>query len=272
LRSDGTSVYITQDLGTAESRYKKFKFDRAIYVVANEQEYHFRVLFLTLQKLGFDWAKNLYHLSYGMVSLPGGKIKSREGKTADADDLIATMITAAKDIMTKPEKKIASSDEQKKDIANIVGLGALKFFMLSTNPQKNIVFKPEESISFDGYTATFIQYTHARISTMLKKVDKINNLSKIKDYSFNKEERKLIKILLLFTETIQKSAEKQNPSLLTQYLFDLAKTFNNFYQQHSILNADNEESKQVRLSISKLSKNVIKDGLALLGIKAPDIM
>lgn len=272
LRSDGTSVYITQDLGTAESRYKKFKFDRAIYVVANEQEYHFKVLFLTLQKLGFEWAKNLYHLSYGMVSLPGGKIKSREGKTADADELIATMISTAKDIMTKAEKKIDSTDEEKKDIANIVGVGALKFFMLSTNPQKNIVFKPEESISFDGYTAAFIQYTHARISTMLKKAGKVNKLSKIKNYSFNKEERKLIKILLLFTETIQKSAEKQNPSLLTQYLFDLAKTFNNFYQQHSILNADNEESKQFRLIISKLSKNVIKDGLALLGIKAPDIM
>ncbi|MFA6466349.1 MAG: arginine--tRNA ligase [Patescibacteria group bacterium] len=272
LRSDGTSVYITQDLGTAESRYKKFKFDQAIYVVANEQEYHFKVLFLTLQKLGFDWAKNLYHLSYGMVSLPGGKIKSREGKTADADELITTMINSAKEIMSKAEKKVDSSEEQKEDISKIVGLGALKFFMLATNPQKNIVFKPAQSISFDGYTGTFIQYTHARISTMLKKGDKINNLTKIKDFNFNKEERKLVKTLLIFTNIIQKAAIDKNPSLISQYLFDLAKTYNNFYQQHSVLNAEGQSSKQIRLAISKLTKNVLKDGLALLGIKAPEIM
>jgi arginyl-tRNA synthetase len=272
LRSDGTSVYVTQDLGTAEARYKKFKFDQAIYVVGNEQEYHFKVLFLILEKLGFDWAKNLHHLSYGMVSLPGGKIKSREGKTADADDLIATMKDKAKEIMAKAEKKIDSSEKQKQDIANIVGLGALKFFMLGTSPQKNIVFKPEESISFDGYTGTFIQYTHARISTILNKANKISNISKIKDFNFNKEEKKLVKILLEFTTTIQKSAINQNPSLLTQYLFDLAKTYNNFYQKHSVLNAEDENTKQVRLNISKLTKQVLKDGLALLGIQAPDMM
>jgi arginyl-tRNA synthetase len=263
LRSDGTSVYMTQDLGTAERRHKKFKFDQAIYVVGNEQDYHFKVLFLILKKLGYKWADNLYHLSYGMVSLPGGKMKSREGKTADADDLIATMISTAKKLTTKSNKK---------EIAEIVGLGALKFFMLATNPQKNIVFKPEESISFDGYTGTFIQYTHARISTMLNKADKINNLSKIKDFDFNKEEKKLVKTLLAFTEIIQKSASNQNPSLLTQYLFDLAKTYNNFYQQHSVLQADNENTKQIRINISKLTKQVLKDGLALLGIKSPDMM
>ena len=272
LRSDGTSVYITQDLGTAHRRYKKFKFNSLIYVVANEQDYHFKVLFLILKKLGYTWAESLYHLSYGMFSLPGGKIKSREGKTADADELIVTMIAQAKEIMAKAEKKITTSEKENREIARIVGLGALKFFILGANPQKNIVFKPEESISFDGYTGTFIQYTHARISTILSKADKISKISKIKDFDFNKEEKKLTKFLLMFTNTIQKSAINQNPSLLTQYLFDLAKTYNNFYQQHSVLNADNKDTKQIRLSISKLTKQVLKDGLALLGIEAPDVM
>jgi arginyl-tRNA synthetase len=272
LRSDGTSVYITQDLGTAHRRYKKFKFNSLIYVVANEQDYHFKVLFLILKKLGYTWAESLYHLSYGMFSLPGGKIKSREGKTADADELIVTMIAQAKEIMAKAEKKITTSEKENREIARIVGLGALKFFILGANPQKNIVFKPEESISFDGYTGTFIQYTHARISTILSKADKISKISKIKDFDFNKEEKKLTKLLLIFPNTIQKSAINHNPSLLTQYLFDLAKTYNNFYQQHSVLNADNEDTKQIRLNISKLTKQVLKDGLALLGIEAPDVM
>ncbi|OGY93693.1 MAG: arginine--tRNA ligase [Candidatus Komeilibacteria bacterium RIFOXYC1_FULL_37_11] len=272
LRSDGTSVYITQDLGTAEKRYKKFKFDQAIYVVANEQEYHFKVLFLTLAKLGFKWAKNLHHLSYGMVSLPGGKIKSREGKTADADELIATMIRQAQAVMNKAEKKIDSSDEQKANIATIVGLGALKFFMLSTNPQKNIIFKPEESISFDGYTGTFIQYTHARIFNMLKKNTKLNNLSELKEVSFNDEEKKLIRSILSFTETVQKAAITYNPSLITQYLFELAKIYNNFYQKHKVLNAPDEKTKQSRLQISQITKKTLKEGLKLLGIEAPEIM
>lgn len=270
LRSDGTSVYITQDLGTAYRRYKKFKFDQAIYVVANEQDYHFKVLFLTLKKLGFEWAKNLYHLSYGMISLPGGRIKSREGKTADADQLIETMISSAKKIMAQAEKKVDSSTEEKEKIAKIVGLGALKFFMLSTAPQKNIVFKPEESISFDGYTATFIQYTHARISNVLKKSSQ--NKKSPKDFIFNVEEKKLIKHLLLFNDTIAKAAENYNPSLITQYLFDLAKIYNNFYHQHSVLSADTEEQKQIRLNISHSTKTIIKKGLNLLGIEAPELM
>ncbi|MFA6307966.1 MAG: arginine--tRNA ligase [Patescibacteria group bacterium] len=275
LRSDGTSVYITQDLGTAKRRYKKFKFDQAIYVVGNEQEYHFKVLFLILKKLGYAWAKNLYHLSYGMISLPGGKIKSREGKTADADALIATMIDQAKEIINNSTKQKDVSSKalaKDKDIASIVGIGALKFFMLSTNPQKNIIFKPAESISFDGYTGTFIQYTHARISNMLKKATKINDISKIENFNFNKEEKKLVKLLLAFPDTIKNSASNQNPSLVTQYLFDVAKTYNNFYQQHSVLKADDENTKQIRLNISQLTKKVLKDGLALLGIEAPDVM
>lgn len=273
LRSDGTSVYITQDLGTAEKRYKKFKFDQAIYVVGNEQEYHFKVLFLTLEKLGFKWAKNLHHLSYGMVSLPGGKIKSREGKTADADDLIETMITEAKKVMAKAEKKIAGSAEQKQNIATMVGLGALKFFMLSTNPQKNIVFKPAESISFDGYTGTFIQYTHARIFNLLKKASAIKiSLSKSDALNFNEEEKKIIRHVLNFEQIVQKSATTYNPSLIAQYLFDLAKIYNNFYQKHQVLNATDEKTKQTRLSISKITKQTLKAGLNMLGIEAPDVM
>lgn len=272
LRSDGTSVYITQDLGTAKRRYKKFKFDQAIYVVANEQDYHFKVLFLTLKKLGFKWADNLYHLSYGMVSLPGGKIKSREGKTADADELIEIMVSSAQSMMAKASKKIDTSDKQKKQIAKIVGLGALKFFMLSTAPQKNIVFKPEESISFDGYTGTFIQYTHARIANVIKKADKIKALSKLTDLKFNKEEYRLVKSLANFNKIIQSAALEKNPSIISKYLFDLAKTYNNFYHEHSVLQAENDNSKQIRLNISKLTKQTLKEGLNLLGIEAPDTM
>ncbi|MBT6690901.1 arginine--tRNA ligase [Candidatus Parcubacteria bacterium] len=272
LRSDGTSVYITQDLGTAHARYKKFKFDRLIYVVANEQDYHFKVLFLILKKLGYSWADSLHHLSYGMFSLPGGKIKSREGKTADADELIATMIAQAKDIISKAEKKVATSEKEKEKIARIVGLGALKFFILGTNPQKNIVFKPEESISFDGYTGTFVQYTHARISTMLNKAGKISPNAKVASIDFNSEEKKLVKTLLEFPQKIILSANDYNPSILTQYLFDLAKTYNNFYQHHQVINVDSKKIKQARLSISLQTKNTLTKGLALLGIEAPEVM
>ena len=272
LRSDGTSVYMTQDIGTAVRRYKKFKFDQAIYVVASEQDYHFKVLFLILKKLGYDWAKDLHHLSYGMVDLPDGKIKSREGKTADADELIAKMITKAKEIMDQAEKKVATNDEEKEEIAREVGIGALKFFMLSTNPQRNVTFVPEESISFDGYTGTFIQYTHARISTMLKKANKITSLTKLDTPDYNDEEKKLIKTLVGFPETIKNSATDYNPAHLSQYLFNLAKTYNNFYQHHSVLSADNENLKQIRLNLSQETKNILAKGLNLLGIKAPKIM
>lgn len=270
LRSDGTSVYITQDLGTASKRYKKFKFDKSIYVVANEQEYHFKVLFLTLQKMGYQWADKLYHLSYGMVSLPGGKIKSREGKTADADDLMVKMTEEAKNVMNKANKKVAATKQEKEESAKIVGLGALKFFMISSAPSKNIVFKPEESISFDGYTATFIQYTHARISNVLAKSKKINKT--IKDYKFNAEEAKLIKLVMAYPMHTLKAGENYNPSIISQYLFELAKAYNHFYQKHSILEADKEEQIKNRIQISILVQKTIKDALALLGIAAPDKM
>lgn len=272
LRSDGTSVYLTQDLGTATRRHKKFKFDEAIYVVGNEQDYHFKVLFLTLKKLGYKWADNLHHLSYGMISLPGGKIKSREGKTADADDLIAEMTKVAKDVMDKAEKKVNTSEENKQDISKIVGLGALKFFMLSANPQKNIVFKPSESISFDGYTGTFVQYTHARISSILKRTDKIKKIKDLPAISFNNEEKKLIKTILEFPNVVSKSAREYNPSLISQYVFELAKVYNNFYNEHPVLKAEDNNIKQIRLNISLITKNTLAKGLRLLGIESPEQM
>jgi arginyl-tRNA synthetase len=272
LRSDGTSVYMTQDLGTAKQRFDKFKLDKSIYVVANEQDYHFKVLILILKKLGFDWAENLYHLSYGMVALPDGKIKSREGKTADADDILSEMETKAAEIMSKADKKITTSKQEKIKISKIVGLGALKFFMLGTNPQKNIVFNPEESISFDGYTGTFVQYTHARISTMLGKAGKISPAAKLESINFNEEEQRLVKALLDFPEAVKRVAQDYNTATLTQYLFDLAKTYNNFYQHHQVLKANDEQTKQMRLNISLQTKNTLKKGLALLGIDAPEVM
>jgi arginyl-tRNA synthetase len=273
LRADGTSVYVTQDLGLAKQRYDEYKFDQAIYVVANEQDYHFKVLFFALQKLGFEWADNLYHLSYGMVNMPDGKIKSREGKTADADDIMNEMNTKAKEIMKQATKKVESKNKNPKQIAEHVGLGALKFFMLGTNPQKNIIYNPQESISFDGYTGTFVQYTHARIANILNKADKIKKLNKL-DFSgeFNTEENKLAKLLLDFPKSIQDTAVSYNPSNLTQYLFEVAKTFNNFYQHHSVLQAENDNLKNIRLHLCSQTKQVLKSGLELLGIDAPDVM
>ncbi|PWB38723.1 MAG: arginine--tRNA ligase [Parcubacteria group bacterium] len=272
LRSDGTSVYMTQDLGTAKERYEEYKFDRAIYVVASEQERHFKVLFATLKKLGFAWAEKLYHLSYGMMSLPSGKIKSREGVTADADDLMDRVHQKAKEVMAAAEKQITTNAQEEENIAEIVGLGALKFFMLGTTPQKNIIFKPSESISFDGYTGPFIQYTHARINNLLKKYGKKITAKLKSDEKFNTEEKELITTLLDFPEIIKKSALDYNPAVLCQYLFNLAKTFNNFYQNHSVLSAETEDLKKMRLLLSAQTKKVLFDGLALLAINAPEVM
>ncbi len=269
LRSDGTSVYVTQDLGTAKQRYDQYKFDKGIYVVGSEQDYHFKVLFSILKKLNFDWAKKLVHLSYGLFSLPDGRIKSREGKTADADDLMDAMHNKARQIMSKAKKQVKTNDKQEEAIAEIVGLGALKFFVLGTNPQKNITFNPEESVSFDGYTGTFIQYTHARINTMLKKAKlKKTNF----DIEFNEEEKKLVKLLIKYPQAIEDSALEYNPAILTQYLFNLSRTFNNFYQLHPVLKAENENLKQLRLHLSKHTQTILKDGLNLLGIEAPELM
>ena len=273
LRKDGTSVYITQDLGTAQIRQNKYNLNKCIYIVASEQNYHFKILFLILKKLGFKWADNLYHLSYGMVNLPEGKMKSREGKVVDADYIIKEMKSKSKKMMSQVEKQIKTTKEEKEKISNIVGLGALKFFLLSTNPKKDITFNPKDSISFDGYTGPFIQYTHARISNILKKGGNIKNLNKLYfDINFNKEESNLLKLLLNFNEIVNDTANNYNPSILTKYLFNLSKTFNNFYQHHSILNAETDNLKQIRLNICKETKKVLNKGLKLLGIQAPNIM
>ncbi|MCB9802750.1 arginine--tRNA ligase [Candidatus Nomurabacteria bacterium] len=273
LRADGTSVYITQDLGMAKQRHDQYKFDQMIYVVANEQNYHFQVLFATLKAIGFPWAENLHHLSYGMVNLPDGKMKSREGKVVDADDLILEMKNKASEVMAKATKQVASSVEQKIKSSEQVGLGALKFFCLSTSPQKDITFNPTESISFDGYTGPFIQYTHARINNILTKAEKIPQFA---DLNFNleisAEEKKLLKILLNFPDSIKNSALDHNPATLTQYLFDLAKTFNNFYQQHSVLQAESPDLQQFRLFLANATKQILSSGLELLGIEAPETM
>ncbi len=269
LRKDGTSVYMTQDFGTAKNRFDKLKLNKLIYIVGNEQDYHFKALFLILKKLGFNWSDNLHHLSYGMVNLPEGKMKSREGTVVDADDIIQEMKDKTKEVIENAEKKIEGDKEK---IIDIVGLGALKFFMLKTNPKKDTVYNPKESISFDGYTGPFIQYTHARISNILKKGKKIKNIKKLTFNNINKEEVKLMKILLDFPEIIKKSGLEYNPSILTNYLFNLAKVYNNFYQNHSVLNAETENLKNIRLQLSKETKNILNKGLELLGIQSPDIM
>ncbi|MBT4349542.1 arginine--tRNA ligase [bacterium] len=273
LRGDGTSVYITQDLGTAKDRYDEFELDNMIYVVANEQNYHFKILFLILKKLGYNWADNLHHLAYGMVNLPDGKMKSREGNVVDADDMIKEMKTKATDIMAKAQKQIKTTAKQDQQTAEMVGLGALKFFMLSTNPQKDMTFDPQASISFDGYTGPFIQYTHARINNILKKAANIPVLEDLdKKLKLNDEEKILLKLLLNFPETITQATISYNPATLTQYLFELAKIFNHFYQQHSVLQADDENTKHLRLQLCLQTKKILAKGLKLLGIEAPEVM
>ena len=272
LRADGTSVYITQDLGTAKNRFDEFEFDKMIYVVANEQNYHFQVLFLTLKKLGFAWAENLHHLAYGMVNLPDGKMKSREGNVVDADNLIIEMEEKAKVIISQAEKQISHDQASIEEISQTVGLGALKFFILGVNPQKDMIFDPQASISFDGYTGPFVQYTHARIQNILNKANKKIDYNFSLDFKIEVSEKKLAKILLNFPETIKKSALEYNPSLVTQYLFELAKTFNNFYQLHSVLQTENKNQQNFRLNLCQVSAKVLKTGLGFLGIQAPDKM
>src|SRR3989339_50529 len=272
LRADGTSVYITQDLGTAKNRFDEFEFDKMIYVVANEQNYHFQVLFLTLKKLGFAWAENLHHLAYGMVNLPDGKMKSREGNVVDADNLIIEMEEKAKVIISQAEKQINHDQTSIEEISQTVGLGALKFFILGVNPQKDMIFDPQASISFDGYTGPFVQYTHARIQNILNKANKKIDYNFSLDFKIEVSEKKLAKILLNFPETIKKSALEYNPSLVTQYLFELAKTFNNFYQLHSVLQTENKNQQNFRLNLCQVSAKVLKTGLGFLGIQAPDKM
>ena len=271
MRSDGTSVYITQDIGTAIERFKDYAIDSLTYTVGNEQDYHFKVLFLILKKLGYEWADNMYHLSYGMVDLPSGKMKSREGTVVDADELMEEMTTTAREISQELGKLDGYSDKEKEELYNTIGLGALKYYILKVDPKKRILFDPKESIDFNGNTGPFIQYTYARIQSILRKADFEYN-TPISNISISEKERALIKQILLFPETIQLAAKNQSPALLANYTYDLVKEYNSFYQSSYILGCEDENLKIFRTQLSNKVGQIIKSGFELLGIHVPERM
>lgn len=276
LRKDGTSVYMTQDIGTAEMRFNDFPIDKMIYVVGNEQNYHFQVLSILLDRLGFKWGKDLVHFSYGMVELPNGKMKSREGTVVDADDLVVSMIENAKTLSEDKVNKLEGiTEEEKNEIARIVGMGALKYFILKVDARKNMLFNPEESIDFNGNTGPFIQYTYARIRSILRKAeaqnitlpDTLND-----DAPLNEKEIALIQKLNDFSVAVAQAGVDYSPSGIANYCYELTKEFNQFYHDYSILNADTEAEKITRLVLAKNVAKVIKNGMALLGIEVPERM
>ncbi|HEY9184477.1 MAG TPA: arginine--tRNA ligase [Salegentibacter sp.] len=272
LRSDGTAVYMTQDIGTAIQRVKDFDINGMVYTVGNEQDYHFKVLFLILKKLGYDWADYLYHLSYGMVDLPSGKMKSREGTVVDADDLILEMTETARKISEELGKLDGYSEEEKEELYRIIGLGALKYYILKVDPRKRILFNPEESVDFQGNTGPFIQYTYARIQSIIRKANFDYSQPVAPDYELHEKEKELLKQLQLYPETLQLAAENHSPALIANYVYDLVKEFNSFYQNVIILGAEDNSEKIFRVQLSKAVANVIKSGFALLGIQVPERM
>ena len=276
LRKDGTSVYMTQDIGTAEMRFNDYPIDKMIYVVGNEQNYHFQVLSILLDRLGFKWGKDLVHFSYGMVELPNGKMKSREGTVVDADDLVASMIENAKSLSEDKVNKLEGiTEEEKNEIARIVGMGALKYFILKVDARKNMLFNPEESIDFNGNTGPFIQYTYARIRSILRKAEAQNislPASLNDDAPLNDKEIALIQKLNDFGAAVAQAGIDYSPSGIANYCYELTKEFNQFYHDYSILNADTEAEKITRLMIAKNVAKVIKNGMALLGIEVPERM
>lgn len=272
LRSDGTSVYITQDIGTAIQRVKDFPdVNGMVYTVGNEQDYHFKVLFLILKKLGYSWAENLYHLSYGMVDLPSGKMKSREGTVVDADDLISDMETTAREISEELGKLDGYSDQDKAKLYKIIGLGALKYYILKVDPKKRILFNPQESVDFAGNTGPFIQYTYARIQSILRKAD-FDFSQPVSQTALGEKEKELIKQIALFPEVIQNAAATYSPALIANYVYDLVKEYNSFYQSVPILAAENQVDKIFRVQLSKKVGDTIKSGFSLLGIDVPERM
>ena len=275
LRSDGTSVYMTQDIGTADMRFKDYSIDKMIYVVGNEQNYHFQVLSILLDRLGFKWGKALVHFSYGMVELPNGKMKSREGTVVDADDLVAAMIDDARKTSDELGKFKDMTEEEKQNVARIVGLGALKYFILKVDARKNMLFNPEESIDFNGNTGPFIQYTYARIRSILRKAEAENitlpeTLSM--DAPLNEKEIQLIQKLNDFGVAVEQAGKDYSPSGIANYCYELTKDFNQFYHDYSILNADSDGEKITRLVLAKNVAKVIKNGMELLGIEVPERM
>ena len=275
LRGDGTSVYMTQDLGTAHQRFEQFKLDELLYVVGNEQIYHFQVLKLVLKKLGFDWSDHITHLSYGMVELPEGKMKSREGTVVDADDLIAEMVNTARETSDELGKLQEFDDDYKSQIYNMVGLGALKYFILKVDPKKTMLFNPKESIDFNGNTGPFIQYTHARICSVLRKAeesglkvaDKIDASTQL-----NEKEMQLAKLIFDFPAVVADAGTNYSPALIANHLYSLAKEYNQFYHDCSILKEEDSNVRSFRLALSKLTAKVIKTGAALMGIQVPERM
>ena len=275
LRGDGTSVYMTQDLGTAHQRFEQYKLDELLYVVGNEQIYHFQVLKLVLKKLGFDWSDHITHLSYGMVELPEGKMKSREGTVVDADDLIAEMVNTARETSDELGKLQEFDDDYKSQIYNMVGLGALKYFILKVDPKKTMLFNPKESIDFNGNTGPFIQYTHARICSVLRKAeesglkvaDKIDAATQL-----NEKEMQLAKLIFDFPAVVADAGTNYSPALIANHLYSLAKEYNQFYHDCSILKEEDSNVRSFRLALSKLTAKVIKTGSALMGIQVPERM
>ena len=298
LRSDGTSVYMTQDIGTAQMRFEDYPIDKMIYVVGNEQNYHFQVLSLLLDRLGFKWGKDLVHFSYGMVELPNGKMKSREGTVVDADDLVATMVSDARQMSEDKVNKIEGiSDEEKDQIARIVGMGALKYFILKVDARKNMLFNPEESIDFNGNTGPFIQYTHARIRSILRKagvqefrssgvqtlafatdlpatpsISELSSATPVTTELLNSKETALIQKLNEFPAVVEQAGKDYSPSGIANYCYELTKEFNQFYHDFSILNAETDEAKQIRLAIARNVAKTLKNGMVLLGIEVPERM
>ncbi len=276
LRSDGTSVYITQDIGTAKLRFHDYSINKMIYVVGNEQNYHFQVLAALLDKLGYKWGKGLYHFSYGMVELPTGKMKSREGTVVDADDLMEGMVKVARDMAKELGKLDSLTEEEAKKIYEIIALGALKYYILKVDPKKNMMFNPEESIDFNGNTGPFIQYTHARIQSVLRKsaekklaVDK--NLTNYPE-KLSFKEKELIKRIVQFPEVVKEAGGNYSPAFIANYCYELAKEFNQFYHDHPIIGENDKSVRELRLLMSAVVGKVIKDGMSLLGIEVPDRM
>jgi len=272
LRSDGTAVYITQDLGTVIKRFEDFpQIDSLIYTVGNEQDYHFKVLFAILRKLGYSWADNLYHLSYGMVDLPQGRMKSREGKVVDADNLMKEMKQTARNISEKQRKINELNNKQKENLYDVIGLGALKYFILKVDHKKRILFNPEESVDFEGNTGPFIQYTYARIKSLLSKVSN-NDFLKKHNVSLDIREKEIIKQIITYPDVLNSAAKQYSPAIIANYLYELVRLFNSFYQNINILNEPNKEARSIRLSISRSVSRNIFSASSLLGIDLPEKM
>ncbi len=274
LRADGTAVYMTQDLGTAVERYNDYRFDNQYYVVGNEQNYHFQVLKLILEKLGYEWAGGIYHFSYGMVNLPEGKMKSREGKVVDADDLINTMIKTAREMSEELGKLGDYPEEEKDGIYSRIGLGALKYFILKVDPRKNMLFDPRESIDFNGNTGPFVQYTYTRIRSVLRKAEEMEVKSShdFRSIKLNGKEKDILRLLRRYHRVVREAADELNPSYIANYIYELSREFNQFYHDYTILGEKDESLRGFRIALSDLTGRVIKRAMWLLGIEMPERM